>query len=169
MSLPSKEAMYAEVGKFTRNFTLLTLPAEVAPEHDVPDAWVEMLRSQEAGKKTWAEPWEPFREILPCVLDFLEQRVQCVCVLLRANLPPMLLYFYSRDGADYYYYEGGPALGDTAPDDPRRIWARLPPKLQAFIETCIMAGQTFPPWDHCRSVTLSFCRTALGATTQRRS
>ncbi len=128
---PTKEAMTAQVGKFNRNFTLLTLPNEVSPEDGVPDGWVEMLRSQEAGKKTWAEPWEPHRQLLPFVLSFLEQRVHGVCVLLRAEMPPMLLYFFSDDGEDYYY-EAGPPLGDTAPDDPRRIWARLPPNLQAF-------------------------------------
>ncbi len=131
MSLPAKEAMLAQVGKFTHNFTLLTLPNEVKPEDGVPETWVEMLRSQETGKKTWAEPWEPYRELLPCVLDFLEHKVHGVCVLLEQGQPPSLLYFFSSEGEDYYY-EGGPPLGETVTDDPRRVWARLPPKLQAF-------------------------------------
>ncbi len=131
MSLPSKETMLAQVGKFTRDFTLLTLPGEVAPEDGVPETWIEMLRSQEAGRKTWAGPWEPYREILPCVLDFLERKVHGVCVLLIASQPPSLLYFYSSGGA-HYYYQGEPPFGGTVPDDPRRIWARLPLKLREF-------------------------------------
>lgn len=134
MSLPAKEAMLAQIGKFVRGFTLLTSPGEVTPEQGVPDVWVEMLRSQEASRKTWAGPWEPFRERLPGVLDFLEHKVHGVCVLLKANQPPSLLYVYGRV-EDLYFYRGGSALGDVVPDDPRSIWARLPLKLREFYST----------------------------------
>lgn len=134
MSLPTKEAMLAEVGDFTRNFTLLTSLSEVTSEDGVPESWVEMLRSQEAGEKTWAKPWEPYREFLPGVLDFIEHKVHGVCVLLEAGKPPSLLYFYSEEG-DNYFYQGELPLGDTVPDDPRQIWARLPPKLREFYAT----------------------------------
>ena len=129
--LPPTEKMLAQVGKFVRNFTLLTLSDEVSPEDGVPDVWVGMLRSQEAGRKTWAEPWQGFRDLLPGVCDFLQRKVHGVCVLIKDGKPPSLLYVYSS-GDHFYFYRGGPALGETVPDDPRNIWARLPPKLQEY-------------------------------------
>jgi hypothetical protein len=130
--MPPKEKMLAQVGKFVRSFTLLTLPSEVSPQDGVPDAWAEMLRSQEAGRKMWAEPWKAYRELLPGVLGFLERKVHGVCVLLEEGKPPSLLYVFSSGKTDYYFYRGGPAVGDTIPEDRRALWQRLPSTLQVF-------------------------------------
>ncbi|MGI4788188.1 MAG: hypothetical protein ACRYFS_04990 [Janthinobacterium lividum] len=131
MSLPPIEDMLAKVQKFERNAVLVTSADEVQDEMHVPEAWIEMLRRQSAGTKSWVEPWKPFQDLLPEVYDFLQHKVRGVCLLLKDQQPPCLLYVYSR-GEKNYFFRGWPPLGDQMPQGKEKIWACLLPGLQQF-------------------------------------
>jgi hypothetical protein len=129
--MPSIEKMLEEVQGFVPHPVLLVSPEETEAQSSIPEAWIHMLRRQSEGIKSWMEPWKDFQNLLPGVYDFLQHKVHGVCVLLEEGKPPSLLYFYGRE-TDCYFYQGGPALGNKAPDNTRDIWRRLPARLQEF-------------------------------------
>ncbi|WP_223652621.1 hypothetical protein [Hymenobacter psoromatis] len=109
----------------------MTAATEVRDEMGVPEAWVELLRQQSAGAKSWLEMWRPYQSLLPEVDDFLQHKVRGICLLLKEPQPPSLLYVYSR-GKDLYFFRGWPPLGDRVPKGKEEIWACLLPGLQQF-------------------------------------
>lgn len=131
MSLPPTEEMLAKVHWVERNVVLVTSTDEVQAQMQVPEAWVEMLRRQSAGDKSWMEMWKPYRPLLPEVYDFLQHKVRGVCLLLKEPQPPSLLYVYSR-GKNLYFFRGWPPLGDQVPEGKEDIWSCLLPGLQQF-------------------------------------
>jgi hypothetical protein len=130
--MPAIEKMLEEVQGFVPHPVLLVSPEEAEAQSSIPEVWIQMLRRQSEGIKSWMEPWKDFQNLLPGVYDFLQHKVHGVCVLLEEGKPPSLLYVFSSGETDYYFYRGGPAVGNKAPDDTRDIWRRLPSTLQAF-------------------------------------
>lgn len=131
MSLPTKEKMLIKIRGFVPSSVLLTSADEIQTDMAVPDAWVEMLRQQDAGTQSWLAPWQAYQKLLPGVYEFLHQKVRGICVLLEDQKPPSLLYVYSR-GENDYFYRGYPALDRASLEDRRDVWRKLPPHLQNF-------------------------------------
>ena len=131
MALPATEKMLTLVRRFVRSPTLIVSAEEAGRTPGVPDAWVAVLRQQEEGVNGWANLWQPYKDLLPGVCDFLQHQVRGVCLLQEAQGPPSLLYVYSRGEKDYFY-QGRPALGSPPPENRDAIWKHLPPRLQQF-------------------------------------
>lgn len=132
MSLPSIEKMLGEVQGFVTNPTLLISAEEAEAVPDVPEVWVEMLRQQQQGIKSWVEPWQAYQDLLPDVYYFLQHQVQGICLLLEEQCSPSLLYVYSREENDYYFHRGRLMLDSIIPESKKGVWEKLPPKLQNF-------------------------------------
>ncbi len=131
MSLPPIGDMLAKVQKFERAAVLLISPDDIQTDMAVPDAWVEMLRQQNVGAKSWLAPWKPYQHLLPGTYDFLQQKVRGVCVLLKDQQPPSLLYVYSQKEKNYFY-RGWCPLGNQVPEGKEEDWSCLLPGLQQF-------------------------------------
>ncbi len=131
MNLPSIENILADMQQFVTNPVLLTSTAEIRADMNIPRDWVEMLRQQKEGVKSWVSPWAAYQNLLPGVYNFLQNKVRGVCVLLEAQKSPSLIYVYSQDGENYLH-RGYPPLGDRVPKGQQGFWGNLPPDLQKF-------------------------------------
>lgn len=134
MPLPATEKMLTQVRKFVRRSTLIISAEEAGRVPGIPAAWVTVLHQQERGIKSWADLWQPYRDLLPGVYDFLQHQVRGVCLLREEQSPPSLLYVYSWGEADYFY-RGCRALGNPPPEESQAVWKLLPPRLQEFYVT----------------------------------
>ena len=131
MSQPPTDSLLEQVRDFVSQPVLLTSFDEIQTEMAVPETWVKMLRRQSAGTRSWIEPWEPYRHLLPGVYDFLQHKVRGVCVLCEDQKPPSLLYVYSTKGEDDFH-RGWPPLSGNVPEGKQAIWTQLFPGLKKF-------------------------------------
>src|SRR5262245_34383103 len=81
----------------------------VAPTNEtvqgIPADWARVLASSDARTEV-LKLWEPVARRVPKVLKELKRSLQGVGVLTTDERPPSLIYFFTMDDKDPYFYRG---------------------------------------------------------------
>lgn len=97
---------------------------EIVP--GIPPDWASVLASPEARTDV-LKLWEPMARRVPKVLKEMKRSLQGVGVLTTGERPPSLIYFFTMDDKDPYFYRGYVPGGK-----PPKLASKLPGEFLEF-------------------------------------